>query len=356
MTAPVFGLIGALAAVPRRIAARDAAHAGYVLHRGTTRQTTHAVFGRRLLDRLEDAGIAARLADERAAGREVLSEDGFLRRLRVHEVDVARDLTRAALGEQSGLVANDLDLLALFDAFEHDGEPFSFRDLILARKYAGLIAGGATWGTIVRSIHRKGPAVSLTAKSLKVGGPGAIYAEAGDALCELDGQLLFGFAEAEVDAEDLFYAAEDAEAQGAHVEAAGLYAHCLALDPTDAIAAYNRANCLHAIGRAHEAEADLLRALQHDPALVEAWFNLAVLTAERDEPAAARRHLRRAVAEDAGYADAVFNLAALAFDAGDHDEAARCWTRYLELDTGSEWARRARRGLSYLSARRATAG
>jgi tetratricopeptide (TPR) repeat protein len=354
VTAPVFGLIGALAAVPRRIAARDAARAGYVLHRGITRRTTHAVFGRRLLDRMEDAGIAARLLDEQAAGRDVLSENGFLRRLAIREVDVTRDVTRAALVEQSGLTA-DLDLLALFDAFEHDAEPFSFRDLILARKYAGLIAGGATWGTIVRSIHRKGPMVSLTAKSLKVGGPGAIYAEADDGLCELDGQLLLGFAEPEVDAEDLFCAAEASEARGAHVEAAELYAHCLALDPTDATAAYNRANCLHSLGRGAEAEADLLRALRHDPTLVEAWFNLAALLSQRGEPAAARRHLRRAIAEDPNYADAVFNLAALAFEAGDHDEAARCWARYLELDPESDWARRARRGLSYLAVHSATA-
>ena len=62
MTAPVFGLVGALAAVPRRIAARDAARRGMILHRGTTRRTTHTVFGRGLLDRLDDAAITDRLA------------------------------------------------------------------------------------------------------------------------------------------------------------------------------------------------------------------------------------------------------------------------------------------------------
>ena len=39
-----------------------------------------------------------------------------------------------------------LDLLSLFDAFEHDAEPYSFRDLILARKYAALLAGGRQLG------------------------------------------------------------------------------------------------------------------------------------------------------------------------------------------------------------------
>ena len=69
--------------------------------------------------------------------------------------------------EQSGLAEREFGLLALFDGFERDVEPFSFRDLILARKYAGLIAGGAGWGAIVRSVHRFGPAVSLTAKALQ---------------------------------------------------------------------------------------------------------------------------------------------------------------------------------------------
>lgn len=353
MTAPVYGLVGALAAVPRRIAARDAARCGMILHRGTTRRTTHSVFGRRLLDRESDEAIAGRLTAERKAGRTVLSENGFLRRLGAAAEDPARALPRASLLEQSALSPDDLDLLALFDAFEHDAEPFSFRDVILARKYAGLIAGGAGWGAIVRSIHRCGSPVSLTARALTPG-RGAIYAEAAEGLSELDGQLLLGFDEPEVDAEMLFDAAEEAEARAAHAEAAELYAHCLALDPTDAIAAYNRGNCLGAAGRVAEAEGELLRALRHDPTLVEAWFNLAALAAARGRPDAARRHLERAIAEDPDYADAVFNLAALAFDAGDGDTAARCWRRYLEFDPASEWATRARRGLKYLAAQNAT--
>jgi tetratricopeptide (TPR) repeat protein len=349
---PVFGLVGALAAIPRRIAARDAGRHGSILHRGTTRRTTHAVFGRRLLDRLDDAAIAARAEAERAAGRTLLSENGFLRRIGALGAGPGGDLARAALLQQSQLAPETFDLLALFDAFEHDAEPYALRDVILARKYAGLIAGGADWGAIVRSIHRSGPAVSLTAKSLKVGAARAIYAESGDALAELDGQLLLGLPAAEDDAEDLFAAAEAAEAAGAAAAAARLYARCLALDPTDAVAAFNRGNCLRASGQRDEAEREMLRAVRQDPTLVEAWFNLADLLAERGRHDAARRHLARAIEEDPDYANAAFNLAALAFDAGDHATAARCWRRYVELDPGSAWARKAERGLRYL----ATAG
>ena len=352
----VFGLIGALAAVPRRIAARDAARAGYVLHRGTTRRTTHAVFGRRLLERLDDAAIAARLTEERRAGRKVLSESDFLHKLGSQHPGASGDLSRNALLAQSDISPDVLDLLTLFDAFESSGEPYALRDLILARQYAGLIAGGAGWGTIARSVHRCGSVTWLTARSLRVGGPGAIYADAGERLAELDGQLLFGFAEAPEDPEDLFAAAEAAEEAGDACAAADLYARCLALDPTDAIAAFNRANCLRAADRPEEAEREFIRAIRHDPTLVEAWFNLAGLVAEQGRQGTARRHLERAVAEDPDYADAIFNLAALAFDAGDVETAARCWRRYLELDAASEWARRARRGLSYLSAQHVSAG
>jgi hypothetical protein len=355
VTTPVFGLVGALGAVPRRIAARDAGARGWTLHRGTTRATTHAVFGHKLLCRLDDPAIVERIAAERDAGRVIVSEAGFLRRLR-GEDDVAEGGEGLpGLSATSGLTLADLGFLAAFDAFSRDRAPFALPDVILARKYAGLVASGATLGAIARALHRSGDPARLTAQTLRAGGPGAIYADAGPALAELDGQLLLGFGEVQDDADDLFAAAETAEAGGAFAAAADLYARCLACDPTDAIAAYNRANCLRVAGRTGEAQASYLEALRRDPGLVEAWFNLAGLLGETGRAAAARRYLRRAISIDRDYADAVFNLAALAFQAGDADEARASWTRYLELDPSSDWARRARRGLSYLDgARHAT--
>ena len=199
-------------------------------------------------------------------------------------------------------------------------EPYSFRDLILARKYAGLVAGGASWGAIARSVHRSGPVASLTAKSLNVGSqhgrPDAIYLEGGQS--ELDGQLLFDLGSAAGDdtLEDLFAEAESAEEQGDHEQAAALYQRCLAIDPSDAIAAFNRANCLRGAGRAAEAAHDYARAIKLDPGFVEAWFNLAGLMSDEGKVASARRHLQKAIALDKSYADPVFNLARLEFDAG----------------------------------------
>ncbi|OHV73808.1 O-linked GlcNAc transferase [Mesorhizobium sp. LCM 4576] len=350
----VFGVVGALAAFPLRLAVREVERRHAELRRGVTRRTTHVVFGRALLAKAAKSGdveIERRVKAEREAGRQLLSENGFLRLLGLMKAPDASSLSRQSLVDQSRLAGDDLDMLSLFDAFEHDGEPYSFRDLILARKYAGLIASGASWGAIARSVHRSGPVASLTAKSLNLGSqhgrPDAIYLD--DGTSELDGQLLFDLGSPEDDTlEELFAEAEMAEEQGHHDDAAALYQRCLAIDPKDAIAAFNRANCLRAGGRIAEAAHDYARAIKLDPGFVEAWFNLAGLMSDEGKVASARRHLQKAIALDKAYADPVFNLARLEFDAGNLMEARRLWVRYLELDAESEWARTAQKGIQFV--------
>ncbi|PZQ50315.1 MAG: O-linked GlcNAc transferase [Rhodovulum sulfidophilum] len=351
---PAIGLVGALESLPRRLAARALAARGGTLHRGVTRRTGTVVFGRQLLRRMDRAGIEAEVA--RAAPRRLLSENGFLSLVAEVPPDTERSLSRTEILDRSGLAPADLDHLALFDAFAAEAAPFAFRDVILARKYAGLIAGGADWTAIARSVHRHGPAVSLTAKTLELGRDRAIYARHGDALSELDGQLLLGLDGAGPDADALFAEAEAAEAAEDFAAAAALYARCLAADPSDGDAAFNRANCLRALSHPAEAERELARALALDPDFVEAWFNLADLMTARGRTARAREYLTRAIAIDPGYADAVYNLASLEFDAGDLSAARRHWERYLELDPGSDWARRAARGVAFIRARENAAG
>ena len=357
----VFGVVGALAAFPLRLAAREVERRHAELRRGVTRRTTHVVFGRALLakaamSRTGDAKIERRVTAERAAGRVLISENGFLRLLVPLKAPEASSLSRQSVIDQSRLGVDDLDMLSLFDAFEHDSEPYSFRDLILARKYAGLIASGASWGAIARSVHRSGPVASLTAKSLNLGSqhgrPDAIYLD--DGTSELDGQLLFDLGSpgsgmfGDDTLEELFAEAEAAEEGGRHDDAAALYQRCLAIDPSDAIAAFNRANCLRGAGRVAEAAHDYARAIKLDPGFVEAWFNLAGLMSGERKVASARRHLQKAIALDETYADPVFNLARLEFDAGNLMEARRLWVRYLELDAESEWAKLARKGIQFV--------
>ena len=345
-----FGIIGTLAAFSRRQVARAVERKGGHLRRGVTRQTAFVVFGRSLLAKPGEAEIEARFAGLIESGRRALSENGFLRLLGLATLPATPALTRQSLIDQSGLSPRHLDLLSLFDAFEHDSEPYSFRDLILARKYAGLIAGGAGWSAIARSVHRSGNVAALTALSLHHGGTDTIYARRAEGLSELDGQLLLDVATPDdVELEDLFARAEDAEAAGDYDEAAAYYQRYLAIDRTDSVAAFNRANCLKAAGREAEAAHDYARAIKLDPAFVEAWFNLAGLMSERGRTDTARRHLAKAIELDGDYADAVFNLAKLEFDAGNLAEARRWWLRYLELDRDSEWARTAERGVQFVN-------
>jgi tetratricopeptide (TPR) repeat protein len=207
-------------------------------------------------------------------------------------------------------------------------------------------AGGAGWLDIARSIHRSGAAVSLTAKSLALVGR-VVISRDGDRLSELDGQPLLGLDPAESNANDLLAAAEEAEPDGRHREAAALYSRCLALDRRDAVAAFNRGDCLREAGALHEAVCEYSRALQAESGFVDAWFNLGCAAAEQGRPEAARRALEHAVARDSAYADAVYNLGPLALEAGDVPAARSWWTRYLEVHRDSEWSRRAAPGLRY---------
>ena len=128
-----------------------------------------------------------------------------------------------------------------------------------------------------------------------------------------------------------------------------LYQRCLAIDPGDAVAAFNRANCLQAAGRQVEAAHDYARAIKLDPELRRGLVQpCRAHDASAARIDAARRHLHKAIALDADYADAVFNLAKLEFDAGNLAEARRWWARYLELDSISEWARTAARGIQFV--------
>lgn len=339
-----YGVIGALRAFPLRLAARQVAHHGGRLHRNITRGTTTIVFGRTLLSRQSEAEIEQRVTAARASGAALLSENGFLRAVGTIPKTPPANISRQSILDQSGLDGSIFDLLALFDAFEHHAEPYSFRDVILARKYAGLVATGASWGAIARSVHQIGPVGSLTALTLHSGADKILTRDA-HSLAELDGQRLLPLPEADDPAEDYFGLAENAEAAGLIAEAARLYEHCSAIDPSDAMAAFNLGNCLRELGDDHGATMAYMTALKRDPLFVEAWFNHGGTLRDMGKNDAARFHLERAAEIDPTYADAIYNLGALEYEAGDLPRARHWWARYLELDDTSDWARRARAGI-----------
>lgn len=341
-----FGVLGALSAFPLRLAARRVAELGGKLHRGTTRRTTQVVVCRSLLEKHSQAEIERRIRAVREAELPMLSEAGFLQLLEGTPGGQA-DLSRNSLIEQSKLDARVFDHLLVFDAFEHDHEPFSFRDLILARKYAGLVATGASWSDIAKSVHEIGPVASLTALTLQPG-RGKILSRDAQSLAELDGQRILPLEDTSEDGEDYFGLAETAEGAGLFAEAATLYRQCLALDPGDATAAFNLGNCEKAVGDTDAALLAYSTAIKRDPDFVEAWFNLGGLLRDLGKTEAARKHLQRAAELDGTYADAIYNLGALDYDAGALEPARHWWLRYLELDAETEWAKRARAGIAVI--------
>ncbi|AZQ67939.1 tetratricopeptide repeat protein [Silicimonas algicola] len=343
-----FGIVGALEAFPYRIARREIERLGGRLRRSSGRGITTVVYGRKLLRRASLDGVVTSFRALVAERRRPISEAGFLRRNGLSPDADQGSHPRSVMIEKSGLPAETFDLLALFDAFERDVEPFTFRDLILARKYRGLSEAGADWDAIARAVHKVPQVGALAALTLDVEAREIIERRDGWT-CELSGQGLLDLGYDGVNIDDLFESAEAAETSGDLEAAVGLYGRCLAVDPTDSVASFNRANCLRELGRSVEAAQDYARAAKHDPGFVEAWFNLAALMLDEGHPDSARRHLRRALALDRSYADAAFNLGKLEFDAGDLSEARLWWSRYLELDRHSEWAQRARNGLRLIA-------
>jgi predicted TPR repeat methyltransferase len=341
------GVIGALQAFPLRAAARRVADRGARMHRGLPRGTSVAVFCHSLLVRHDGAEIERRVAGARGAGARLRSENALMRVLDLVDEGGPGAVNRQAILDQSGLSAPTFDLLALFDAFETDLEPFSFRDVILARKYAGLVATGATWFDIARAVHSVGPVGSLTALSLEIRGA-RILAQDTHSLAELNGQRLLPLPEQPDKAEDYFSHAEAAEAAGLYPEAATLYAHCAAIDPSDATAPFNEGNCRREAGDLDGALLAYAVSLKRDATLVDTWFNCGGVLRDLGRTGSARNHLQRAIALDPAYADAIYNLAALEYDAGNLGDAATGWRRYLELDDSSDWARRARAGLAII--------
>lgn len=342
------GVVGALRAFPLRTAARRIAEEGGRLHRGLPRGTTLAVFTRSLLTRLDMVAIEERVDQARSDVGALRSENGLMRQMGLLARPAPGVVAKQSLLEQSGLSSQTLDLLTLFDAFEHDSEPFSFRDLILAKKYAGLEKSGATWHDIARSLHGVGPVGSLTALTLQSTGD-RIFAEDAFSRAELDGQRLLPLEEEPDAAEDYFTHAEAAETAGLFAEAAVLYGHCAAVDPSDATAPFNQGNCLREAGDLLGAQIAYAASLKRDPAFVEAWFNCAGVLRQLGRQNAARQHLQRAISSDPAYADALYNLAALEYETGRYEEAIAGWRRYLELDNDSDWAKRARAGITFVA-------
>jgi tetratricopeptide (TPR) repeat protein len=141
-----------------------------------------------------------------------------------------------------------------------------------------------------------------------------------------------------------------AEDRGDLEDAEKLYRKALEVDPHLASAMTNLGNLRHKAGDTVEARALYERALEHDPGLAEARYNLGNLLEDVGETDLAISELVRVCQQAPDFADAHYNLGLALVRAGSKARARRHLHRYLELDTESEWAERAREYLAKVAA------
>jgi tetratricopeptide (TPR) repeat protein len=141
-----------------------------------------------------------------------------------------------------------------------------------------------------------------------------------------------------------------AEDRGDAVIAEHFYRQALELQPSFASALTNLGNLLYRKGDTASARGFYEQALVHEPGQPEARYNLANLLEDLGETELAIAELRRVCLTAPEFADAHFNLGLMLARVGGAHQAARHLERYLELDTQSEWASRARGVLDQLAA------
>lgn len=194
-----------------------------------------------------------------------------------------------------------------------------------------------------------------------------------DRLEPASGQMLFDFAEEEIDnllqlpaaqrnsagiaekvrrkleADHWFERGLELEATGASTEQIiEAYTKASELDPQSAGALVNLGTVLFNGHAWADAETRYKKALEIDPAYALAHFNLGNLYDEQDDLANSRFHYEEALRIQPNYADAHYNLALLHQSTRDYAAAVRHWRAYLKLDGHSVWGDIARRELSKL--------
>jgi tetratricopeptide (TPR) repeat protein len=340
--------IGRLRLLPRwRLAAELARRGGALTNRLSKAQGL--VIGYGAASRLES--VVAALAEAERRGLWQTSEHRLRRALGLVEAPAAatRTLDANTLVRKSGLGADAVRLLELFDILGGDDGGFDFQDLVAARQAHRLLSGGASLSAVIGAVltaRERGIDNPLVRSQLHLSADGALALSVGGYLAELDGQMRLPLGDAGNPSLDLLYDdAARAEEEMRWPEAEAIYHRIISIAPRDAVAHFNLGNVLGATGDAGRAIKALARAVALNPRFAEAWYNLAHLHERRDDAQQARQCLERAVAADGRFADAIYNLARLYLSAEEADLAAPLFERYLVLDASSSWAERARQGL-----------
>jgi tetratricopeptide (TPR) repeat protein len=246
----------------------------------------------------------------------------------------------------------DIDVFAAFDIVRVEGDACRFGDAAALRTAAEIIAAGRSIADAVRILARARDLAPKGRHKIVIGPDGEAALQWEEGLTTLEGQGYLPLAdESAASVEDLFEAAELAEAQGDDEEAARLYDMCARADRKDPIAPFNLGN-IRLRSKAPEAAVLAYRmALARDPDFVEARYNVAQAHEALGKLDLAREELQAALGIEPAHADALFNLAQLELKRGDLQAAKARFEAYLAVDPPADWAVKARKAITYCAAR-----
>jgi len=319
--------------------------------RGVTKTTDVLIVGQMGWPLLADGLPSKSLHLAKKYDVAVVSEQRFLEWVgKATPDDELKTYTSAQLSALSRMPLEVVEQLTEFGLLDIRQGHYGFRDLASARQIAELFQSGVALSTITKSLYeiRKWlPDAGLSNLRLYPASSDAILIEHLQGRTDKTGQFTLPVGESRDHPDTLFEHAQAAEHAQDFDIATRLYRKIMKLDPRDPAAPFNLGNILFSTGKKIEAEVAYRAAIKAEPGFVEAWYNLADLLEEQGRIDSAVDCLKRAVSIDPNYANAIFNLALLLHGREDAAEAATYWRRYLELDTASPWATRAKKALKY---------
>jgi hypothetical protein len=347
----VVAFTGRLASMTREAAFAVVRNRGGTPRRGVTRDTSVLIVGELGWPLLDDGRPSNNLSQAKSYGIPIASERQFLEWIGRAKPEEQRKTYTAE--QVSSLVRTPKDMVERLGAVgllkPRDGL-YGFRDLAAARQIAGLLDKGVSLSTVTRSladIRKWLPDADLSNMRLLSDSSDKILVEQIEGCTDRKGQFQLPMPQKEEDVAAVLQEAALAEGEGDTATAERSYRRAMKMDPADPVAPFKLANLLCAAGKSIEAEAAYRQAVERDGDFAEAWYNLAGLLEDQGRVVEATVCLQKSLEADPDYADAVFNLALLFQKRERYQDALTWWRRYIDLDSASSWATRAKRAIKY---------
>ena len=344
-------LYGRFSAGVREHLQREIERRGGRVARDLTLRSDIFVVGALAVSLVDGGALSARLKSAGERGVPVMSERRFAAALSGEAASGPATLALATALAPTGLSRGDAEVLAAFDLIALAGDLCRFGDASTIRTAGELARAGRSRADIVRILTRARDLSPLGRHKIVITPAGDAALQWDDGLTTLEGQ---GYLPLDIDhasVDELFEAAEMAEASGDLDGAMRLYDMCGRTDRTDAIAPFNMGNIFLSRNAPGNAVLAYQRALSRDPRFIEARYNLALALEALGRADAAADELIRVLDADPRHADAIFNLAQLRMKADEMGEAKALYERYLALDPPADWAMTARKAITYCTAR-----